>query len=63
MLLRVASDIRVWLDMGLPLQHVGINLSAAEFHSGDLGSRLCKVFGDAEVPLEHVILEGLGRIR
>lgn len=57
MLLRVASDIRVWLDMGLPLQHVGINLSAVDFHSGDLRSRLCKVFDDAGVPLEHIILE------
>jgi diguanylate cyclase (GGDEF)-like protein len=57
MLLRVARDIRTWLDMGLPLQHVGINLSAVDFHSGDLRNRLCKVFGEAGVPFEHVILE------
>ncbi|WP_276122055.1 sensor domain-containing phosphodiesterase [Pararhizobium qamdonense] len=57
MLLRVASDMRAWLDSGLPLQHVGINLSAADFHAGHLQERLCTVFADAGVPLKHVILE------
>ncbi|KEQ05459.1 putative bifunctional diguanylate cyclase/phosphodiesterase [Pseudorhizobium pelagicum] len=57
MLLRVAGDIRMWLDQGLPLQHVGINLSAADFHTGDVRARLCKVFAEAGVPLDHIILE------
>lgn len=57
MLLRVASDMRVWLDGGLPFQHVGINLSAADFHAGHLQERLCTIFADAGVPLKHVILE------
>jgi diguanylate cyclase (GGDEF)-like protein len=57
MLLRVAKDIRAWLDRGLPLQHVGINLSAADFHGGYLRERLCGIFKDANVPLKHVILE------
>ncbi len=57
MLLRVAADISNWLDMGLPLQHVGINLAAADFHNGSLPERLSKVFGDAGVPLQHIVLE------
>lgn len=57
MLLKVARDIRRWLDQGLPFQHVGINLAAADFHSGSLQDRLCKIFSDAGVPLKHVILE------
>jgi diguanylate cyclase (GGDEF)-like protein len=57
MLLRVASDIRSWLDQGLPVQHIGINLSAADFHGGHLLERLCRIFGDADVPLKHIILE------
>ena len=57
MLLRVAADIRNWLDMGLPLQHVGINLAAADFHNGNLLTRLSNVFADAGVPLDHIILE------
>lgn len=57
MMERVAGDIRMWLDKGLPLQHVGINLSAADFHTGNLRTRLCRVFGEAGVPLDHIILE------
>ena len=57
MLVRVANDMRGWLDSGLPFQHVGINLSAADFHAGHLQERLCTIFADAGVPLKHVILE------
>ncbi|NKN38716.1 EAL domain-containing protein [Agrobacterium sp. a22-2] len=57
MLQRVAADMRRWLDLGLPLQHVGINLSAADFHNGNLQPRLSETFGKAGVPLKHLILE------
>lgn len=57
MLLKVATDMRRWLDQGLPLQHVGINLAAADFHAGNLQERLCRIFNDVGVPLKHVILE------
>lgn len=57
MLLHVAGDIRAWLDRGLPLQHVGINISAADLHVGNLSDRLCRTFADAGVSLEHIILE------
>jgi diguanylate cyclase (GGDEF)-like protein len=57
MMLRVASDVRKWLDMGLPFQHVGINLAAADFHAGNLQDRLCSAFEHAGVSLRHIILE------
>jgi EAL domain-containing protein (putative c-di-GMP-specific phosphodiesterase class I) len=57
MLSRVATDARRWLDLGLPFQHVGINLAAADFHAGNLQERLCGIFSDAGVPLKHIILE------
>lgn len=57
MLQRVAADMRRWLDLGLPLQHVGVNLSAADFHNGNLQQRLSETFGKAGVPLKHLILE------
>jgi diguanylate cyclase (GGDEF)-like protein len=57
MLSLVSADMRRWLDMGLPLQHVGINLSSADFRSDDLHSRLTAAFAAAGVPLRHVILE------
>jgi diguanylate cyclase (GGDEF)-like protein len=57
MLARVSADIRRWLDMGLPFQHVGINLSAADFHAGNLQDRLVRIFSETGIPLEHIILE------
>lgn len=57
MLAKVAKDMRTWLDGGLPLQHVGVNLSAAEFRKGGLRDKICRVFEDADVPLDHLILE------
>jgi diguanylate cyclase (GGDEF)-like protein len=57
MLLRVAQDIRAWLDDGLPVQHVGINLSAVDLQAGGMRQRLCDVFERAGVPLHHLILE------
>lgn len=57
MLLQVADDISSWLDEGLPLQHVGINISAVDLHIGNLGERLCDAFAAAHVPLDHIILE------
>lgn len=57
MMTNVARDLSDWLHMELPIEHVGINLSAVDFHLGDLRTRLCTTFGQAGVPLKHVILE------
>jgi diguanylate cyclase (GGDEF)-like protein len=53
----VAADMRSWLDKGIPVQHVGINIASADFHSGTLYARLQAAFGRENVPLKHVILE------
>lgn len=52
-----ASDARKWLDMGIPFQHVGINISSADFYGGKLEQYLSAAFGRENVSLEHVILE------
>jgi diguanylate cyclase (GGDEF)-like protein len=57
MLGRVAADIRHWLDRGVPLQHVGVNVSMADFHKGDLRERISAAFSRCDAPLKHVILE------
>lgn len=57
MLAMVARDIRQWLDIGLPVRQVGINVSMADFYSGSLVSKIQKVFGHADVPLNHLMLE------
>lgn len=53
----VAADARSWLEQGIPLQHIGINISSADFHSGTLYGRLEAAFGRENVPLKHIILE------
>lgn len=57
MVARVAQDIGDWLAMGIPFQHVGINVSAPDFHSGRLSNLLQTEFACAGVDLKHVILE------
>ena len=57
MLNRVAADIRAWLDGGIRVRHVGINVSTADFRNGDLHRRITEVFAAHDVPLRHVILE------
>ncbi|ODT43330.1 MAG: diguanylate cyclase [Methylobacterium sp. SCN 67-24] len=57
MLTTVASDMRRWLDEGLLIQHVSINVSTADFYTGSITGKLKDVFGRAGVPLNHLILE------
>ena len=57
MLTQVARDVRSWIDAGIAFQHVGINLSAADFERPDLERCITQAFCDAGVPLKHVILE------
>lgn len=57
MLSRVAGDVRKWLDMGIPFQHVGVNVSSADFHRGGLIAQLTGAFRHENVPLDHLIVE------
>jgi diguanylate cyclase (GGDEF)-like protein len=57
MLVQVARDIRHWLEMGIPFQHVGVNVTTGDFARGDLEQRIVDAFGEAGVPLNHVVLE------
>ncbi len=53
----IARDVGHWLRLGIPFQHVGINLSAADFSCSDLPGSLEVVFSEEGVPLRHAILE------
>lgn len=53
----VAADVRRWLDMDIPFQQVGINVSSADLSSGAVESVLTSAFQREGVSLEHVILE------
>lgn len=57
MLTQIAADIRQWLDLSIPFQHVGINVTTGDFQRGDLESRIVETFERTNVPLKHLILE------
>jgi diguanylate cyclase (GGDEF)-like protein len=57
MMALVAADVRRWLDLGIDFQHVGINVSSADIHSGTVDRVLTAAFEQQGVPLAHVILE------
>ena len=57
MLAHIARDMRVWVDEGLEVRHVGINLSTADFHRGDIAQRLTDAFEPAGVALDRIVLE------
>ena len=57
MLARVVGDMRVWLDMGLPLARVSLNVSSSDFYRGKLDEQLTSAFARENVSLEHLMLE------
>jgi diguanylate cyclase (GGDEF)-like protein len=57
MLFLVARDMRMWLDAGIPVQSVGVNVSTADFYAGSLRNKLFASFGAAGVALSHLVLE------
>jgi diguanylate cyclase (GGDEF)-like protein len=57
MLRQIAAAVRGWLDLGIPFQHVGFNVTQADFKKGDIERRITEAFGSVGVPLKHIILE------
>lgn len=57
MLEQVASAMRFWMDEGLELRHVAINLSTIDFQRGNLEERLRGAFEARDVPLSHLLIE------
>lgn len=62
MLALVAGDIRRWLDRGVRLRHVGVNVSVADFRRGDLRKRIMAAFSHQAVPLSHLLLQVTGTV-
>lgn len=62
MLQAVTSDIAAWRAAGIHFQHVGLNVTTADFQKGDLVARLSRAFERAEVPLEHLFVEITERV-
>lgn len=57
MLSIVSADMRRWLDDGLCLQKIGVNITTADLHAGDLLDKVAATFGKNDVPLNLITLE------
>jgi diguanylate cyclase (GGDEF)-like protein/PAS domain S-box-containing protein len=53
----VLKDIRGWLDQGLDIGHVAINLSGADLRSESFPEQLLASLAAADVPCRHIELE------
>ena len=53
----VAGDLRHWIDSSTPIEHVGINISLADFHGGRLDQQILSAFAYHELPLEYLVIE------
>ncbi|WP_339764761.1 EAL domain-containing protein [uncultured Hoeflea sp.] len=57
MLDQIASNMRAWMDEGLELRHVALNLSTVDFQRGNLDERLRAAFEAYAVPLHYLQIE------
>lgn len=53
----ISADMRRWLDDGLCFQKIGVNVTTADLHAGDLLDKIEATFGKNNVPLNHITLE------
>ncbi|MDH6268283.1 diguanylate cyclase (GGDEF)-like protein [Rhizobium sp. SG_E_25_P2] len=57
MLDKVAGDMARWSAMGLGGFHVGVNVSSADFHNGNLREGLDETFARQGVPRDRLMIE------
>lgn len=53
----VARDMQHWADMQLSVEHIGINISLADFHGGRLDQQIAAARSLHGLPLEHLVIE------
>lgn len=53
----VARDLRHWHDRSIPVEHIGINVSLADFHGGQLDKQITSALAAHDLPLEHLLIE------
>ncbi len=57
MLELVARDMREWIDQDIPIGHIGINVSLANFHGGRLDQQIAAALAVHGLPLRHLVIE------
>lgn len=50
-------ELRGWLDQGLRIEHLALNLSPADFRTGDLEARVSEAFDRVGLPLHYLQVE------
>jgi EAL domain-containing protein (putative c-di-GMP-specific phosphodiesterase class I) len=53
----VARDLAGWLAMGLPVDHIGVNVSLADFHGGRLDQQIAAAHALHGLSLDHLVIE------
>jgi diguanylate cyclase (GGDEF)-like protein len=53
----VAGDLRHWRDQSILVEHIGINVSLADFHGGQLDKQVAAALADHGLPLEILVIE------
>ncbi len=53
----VAHDMRDWMELKIPVDHIGVNVSLADFHGGRLDQQIAAAHGLHGLPLEHLVIE------
>ncbi|WP_197279660.1 EAL domain-containing protein [Bosea sp. AAP35] len=62
MLGAVATDMAAWQRAGIHFQHVGLNVTSADFEKGDLVQRIVKAMDRAGVAPKHLVIEITERV-
>lgn len=57
MLAAIAADLAAWQRAGIPFQHVGLNVTSADFQKGDLVQRILRTLDRVEVPPARLVIE------
>lgn len=57
MLRAVASDLRLWIDAGIQVGRIAVNLAPADFAHGKLCDDVKAIFAEANAPLDRLTLE------
>ena len=57
MLRAVAADLRLWIEAGVQVGRIAVNLAPADFAHGKLAEEVKAIFAEADAPLDRLTLE------
>ena len=57
MLRAVAADLRLWIEAGVQVGRIAVNLAPADFAHGKLAEDVKAIFAEADAPLDRLTLE------